>query len=60
MAEKITYRKVYQDGSSRVCCEHVRHHEVESFIASLVTATPECMRVTESDQPWFVCEIKAQ
>jgi hypothetical protein len=60
MAEKITYRKVYADGSSRVCCEHVRHHEVESFIASLVTATPDNPRVSESDQPFWVCEVRAQ
>ena len=60
MAELITYRKVYADQSSRVCCAHVRTHQVEAFIADLVTATPDNMRVTESEQPFYVCEIKAQ
>ena len=60
MAELITYRKVYADESSRVCCAHVRTHQVEAFIAALVTATPECMRATESEQPFFICEVRAQ
>ena len=60
MAELITYRKVYADGSSKTAFAHVRTHQVEAFIAGLVTATPDNMRVTESEQPFFVCEIKAQ
>lgn len=60
MAELITYRKVYSDQSSRICCAHVRTHEVESFIANLVLATPENPRKTGTEQPFYVCEVRAQ